>query len=55
MLKMLITPGKSPASLSIGWGMCKVTSGVVWGPVSQSHVCELKNWRLRQPAKIRVA
>ena len=33
---------------SRGWGMCKVTSGVAWRPVSQSHVC-LKNWMLRQP------
>ena len=32
-----------------------MNSGAACCPVSQSHVCELKNWMLRQPAKIRVA
>ena len=41
MLKMLITLGISSASL----GMCKVTSGVAWRPVSHMcvHVSDL--WR----------
>ena len=62
-LKCLSPLGKSSATL----GMCEVTPGVAWCPVSHmcgvsnlwrgmvsrhhSHVCELKNCMLRQPVK----
>ena len=58
MLKMLITPGeilrfprypigdlwRGIASCNRGWGMCKVTSGIAWRPVS--HICGVSDlWR----------
>ena len=47
MLKMLITLGIASASL----GMCKVTSGRAWRPVSHMcvHVSDL--WRGMAPCK----
>ena len=46
MLKMLITTGEILRFPRYrGWGMCKVTSGVAWRPVS--HMCVHVNdlWR----------